>query len=244
MLGVHWLQGTFSAYVLPEIWQRLGDDLKKGPVVCAPFLGYPSAVKFGESHRVLYHFDDKHEPINPRCLLQIKGGGCDEWEAEAMWRRPTPQQLPNMSSIDRANTVMVDHDPSIGTLWLTIAPDCDWVNARSTSKASTRTLSPLAEEEVTGTTSSNTAEKKTNLPSNGGVLDTIDAASGLTSLKQERVLKRKRSFDARSQETGSSSDETSTIHWIRCSGCQRLKRFDYAGVLQNLYCQLRFENGN
>ena len=165
-------------------------------------------------------------------------------EATIDTRMPMRQHLAWMDSLNRGNTVMVDHDDDIGTLWLTIAPDCDWVHAHSTSKSDTRTSSQSDDVEATGTVSSPIAEKKTSPPSSGGPPDTTVAAPTATPSLQRRVPKRKKSCYVKNPGTGSSSDVTSTMPWIRCGQCKRLKRFDYNGVLQNLICQLNLTNGN
>lgn len=142
------------------------------------------------------------------------------------------------------NTVMVDHDSNIGTLWLTIAPNCDWVNARSTSKGIILTSGQSEEGSQTGTTSQLTVEKKTPVLWNSVHQDLKDTPCGKKLQRVRQGLKRKRSFYEKNQETGSLIEEVLTTLWTRCSQCKRMHRYTYLDVLPNSVCQMNLKNGN
>jgi len=164
----------------------------------------------------------------------------------------TPQNSPTSSSQSNATVTWVPtrlprkvDDIDTGIVWRTLAPNCDLVNAHSTSKGNIHTSRASAEENSTGTASAPTAAKKTTVHTNGERQDTpARPALGRPLYKQRRVPKQKTSSYVRNPGTGSSTDVTSTTPWIRCGQCKRLKRFDYQGVLQTLICQLHLQNGN
>ena len=156
----------------------------------------------------------------------------EQWSQEAMILR------------EDNNTVMVDQDPNIGTLWLTIAPNCDWVNARLTSKETIQTSEQSEERSQTGTESPCTVVKKTLVLSSMVHQDLLDTPCGRKSLQLSQENKPKSCLGKRNRETGSSTEDQLTTLWTRCSHCNRMHRYTYQDVLPNLVCQMKLKNGN